>query len=132
LLSDVGAILSTARDSGGVSFIGHRADGVGGNDLRSLALEIRSRVAGQSAVVCVVGGPAGKPSVVVVTTEGARDRGLSAGDLVRTASETLGGRGGGKDDIAQGGGTDASQIDAAITAVEHAVGSRLQSAGAAR
>jgi len=115
VLADVGTIVAGAHDMWGVSYIGHRADGVNGNDLRTLALE--------------VGGTPEKPSVVIVTTEGARDRGLSAGDLVRTASETLGGRGGGKDDIAQGGGTDAGQVDAAIAAVEHAVGHRLQSAG---
>ena len=56
------------------------------------------------------GGTTEKPSVVMVTTEGARKRGLKAGHLVRAASETLGGRGGGKDDIAQGGGTDGSRF----------------------
>jgi alanyl-tRNA synthetase len=129
VLADVASIAAAARDLGGVDYVGHRAEGVGGNDLRTLALEIRSRLQDQPAVVCVVGGGPDKPSVVVVTTEGARDRGLSAGDLVRTASETLGGRGGGKADIAQGGGTDASQVGAALTAVEHAIGDRLQSAG---
>jgi alanyl-tRNA synthetase len=128
--SDVGSIVSAGHDVWGVSYIGHRADGVTGNDLRTLATEIRARVAAQPAVVCVVGGPPEKPSVVVVTTEGARHRGLSAGELVRTASEALGGRGGGKDDIAQGGGTDGSQVDAALQAVERAVGHQLQAAGA--
>ena len=56
----------------------------------------------------------------------ARDRGLKAGELVRSASEVLGGRGGGKDDIAQGGGTDAGRIDDALKAVEHAIGHALQ------
>jgi hypothetical protein len=74
---------------------------VAGNELRNLALEVRNRVADTPAVVAVVGGTPEKPSVVVVTTEAARNRGLKAGDLVRGASETLGGRGGGKDDIAQ-------------------------------
>ena len=106
----------------------HAAPGLAGNDLRSLALEVRNRVADQPAVVAVVGGSADKPSVVVVTTEGARDRRLSAGDLVRVASETLGGRGGGKPDIAQGGGTDGSKAADALTAVEHAIGHTLQSA----
>ena len=63
----------------------------------------------------------------MVTTAGARDRRLKAGDLVRAGSETLGGRGGGKDDIAQGGGSDGSQAAAALTAVEHAIGHVLQS-----
>jgi len=126
-LADVSGIVAAARDLSGIDYIGHRADGVSGNDLRTLALELRSRVQDKPAAVAVVGGPPDKPAVVIVTTQGARDRGLSAGDLVKVASETLGGRGGGKDDIAQGGGTDGSRADDALKAVEHAIGHRLQS-----
>jgi alanyl-tRNA synthetase len=100
---------------------------VSGNDLRTLALEVRNRVAGEPAVVAVVGGQPDKPSVVIVTTDGARGRGLKAGELVRTASETLGGRGGGKDDIAQGGGSDGARVDDALKAIEYAIGHALQS-----
>ena len=125
-LADVGALVAGRQDLSGVGYIAHQADGVAGNDLRSLALEVRNRVADTPAVVAVVGGPSEKPSVVVVTTEGARNRGLKAGDLVRAASETLGGRGGGKDDIAQGGGTDGSRAADALKAVEAAIGDVLQ------
>ncbi len=106
VLADVGSIVATSHDMWGVGYIAHRADGVAGNDLRSLALEIRNRVADRPSVIAVIGGTAEKPSVVIVTTQGARDLKLNAGELVQVASETLGGRGGGKDDIAQGGGTD--------------------------
>jgi alanyl-tRNA synthetase len=122
VLAEVGTIAGKVHDMWGVGYIAHHADGVTGADLRTLALEVRNRVQDRAAVVAVIGGTAEKPAVVVVTTQGARDRGLKAGDLVRTASETLGGRGGGKDDIAQGGGTDASRIGEALTAVEHAIG----------
>ena len=115
-----------ARPVGG-RLLRPRADGVTGNDLRSLALEVRNRVAAEPAVIAVVGGQPDKPSVVIVTTEGARDRGLKAGELVRTASETLGGRGGGKDDIAQGGGSDGARVDDALKAVEYAIGHALRS-----
>ena len=125
-LADVGAIVAGRHDLWGVGYFAHRADGVGGNDLRNLALEVRNRVAAEPAVVAVVGGQPDKPSVVIVTTEGARDRGLKAGELVRTASETLGGRGGGKDDIAQGGGSDGARVDDALKAVEYAIGNALQ------
>ena len=124
-LADVGAIVAGRHDLWGVGYFAHRADGVSGNDLRNLALEVRNRVAAEPAVVTVVGGPPDKPSVVIVTTEGASDRGLKAGELVRTASETLGGRGGGKDDIAQGGGSDGARVDDALKAVEYAIGNVL-------
>jgi alanyl-tRNA synthetase len=127
VLAEVATIAAKAHDMWGVGYIAHHADGLAGGDLRTLALEVRNRVQDRPSVVAVVGGPADKPSVVIVTTQGARDRGLKAGDLVRAASETLGGRGGGKDDIAQGGGTDGSKVGAALTAVEHAIGHRLLS-----
>jgi len=127
VLSDVAGIVAKSHDLWGVGYIAHRADGVSGNDLRTLALEVRNRVQEVPAVVAVVGGSVDKPSVVIVTTQGARDRGLNAGDLVRVASETLGGRGGGRDDIAQGGGTDGARAEDALKAVEYAIGHRLQS-----
>lgn len=127
LLTQVEPILARAHPMWGVSYLGHHAEGLSGNDLRTLALAVRDRVAHTPAVVAIVGGAADKPGVVVVTTEGARQRGLKAGELVRTASEKLGGRGGGRDDIAQGGGTDGSQAEAALTAVEHAIGHIVQS-----
>jgi alanyl-tRNA synthetase len=125
-LADVGAIVAGRQDLSGVGYIAHQADGLTGNDLRSLALEVRNRVADTPAVVAVIGGPADKPAVVIVTTQGARDRGLKAGDLVRTASKTLGGRGGGRDDIAQGGGTDRSRASDALKTVQEAISSTLQ------
>ncbi len=47
----------------------------------------------------------------------ANAKGIKAGDLVRTASKVLGGGGGGRPDFAQGGGRDASKIDAALDAL---------------
>jgi alanyl-tRNA synthetase len=127
VLSDVNSIVAKSHDMWGVGYIAHRADGVAGNDLRTLALEIRNRIQTTPSVVAVVGGPVDKPSVVIVTTEGARDRGLDAGELVRVAAETLGGRGGGKPDIGQGGGTDGARAEDALKAVEYAIGHALQS-----
>ena len=62
-----------------------------------------------------------RPAVVVATNAGARERGIKAGALVRVAAQTLGGGGGGKDDLAQGGGTDASRTGEALGQIDHAV-----------
>jgi alanyl-tRNA synthetase len=127
VLSDVNNIVAKSHDMWGVGYIAHRADGVSGNDLRTLAFELRNRVQETASVIALVGGAVDKPSVVIVTTQRARDRGLDAGELVRVASETLGGRGGGKPDIAQGGGTDGARAEDALKAVEYAIGHALQS-----
>ena len=52
----------------------------------------------------VVGVPADRPVVVVTVNDAGRDRGLAAGKLVGVAARALGGGGGGKPDVAQGGG----------------------------
>jgi len=60
--------------------------------------------------------------VVIATNDTARQGGLRAGELVKVAAQTLGGGGGGKDDLAQGGGVDASKVAEALSKVEHTVG----------
>ena len=72
-------------------------------------------------VVAVTGAAGGRPVIVVATNELARDRGVKAGDLVRVAAQVLGGGGGGKDDLAQGGGQDASRTGEALGALESRV-----------
>jgi alanyl-tRNA synthetase len=63
--------------------------------------------------------------VVVVTNDEARRWGVTAGSLVKEAASVLGGNGGGKDDVAQGGGTDPAKIDEALRRVEHVVGQKV-------
>ena len=93
-----------------VKVVAHRADGAGGGDVRQLALDVRGRLpGGQPGVVVVIGTADGKVSVVAAVNDAARDRGLSANALVGAIGPLVGGRGGGKDDVAQGGGSDASR-----------------------
>jgi alanyl-tRNA synthetase len=70
-------------------------------------------------VVAIIGTASGKPSVVVAVNEAGRATGISANTLVRAASEVLGGKGGGKDDVAQGGGSDASRAGEALVAIRN-------------
>ncbi|MGX5359173.1 alanine--tRNA ligase [Kocuria sp. KH4] len=118
LQAQAGALLDGARAIGPVTALVHDAGEVAGaDDVRALALDLRGRLGRTAAVVAVAGVAKGRPLVLVATTEEAREAGVKAGRLVRTAAQVLGGGGGGKDDIAQGGGQDASQIGAALDAV---------------
>jgi alanyl-tRNA synthetase len=92
------------------------------DDLRSLATQIREQLSRESAVIALFAVVADKPMVLVATTEAARAAGHKAGNLVRTASQILGGGGGGKDDLAQGGGSDATKIGDASAAIRGALG----------
>ena len=87
--------------------------------LRKTVLDIRGRLGDDKPVVVALAGISSddKPMVAVATNESARKLGIKAGDLVRGASKMLGGGGGGKPDFAQGGGADASKIDAALSSL---------------
>ena len=97
-------------------------DGTAADDLRRLVLDVRGRIqGGRPAVVALFTAANGRPLTVIATNEAARERGLKAGDLVRTAAKTLGGGGGGKPDVAQGGGQNPAAIGDAVAAVERLV-----------
>ena len=119
-LSQVGDLAKTAKVVNGISFISSvMADGVSGDDLRKIAIDLRSRE--DKSVVALISSNDGKPVLVVATSEGARSSGVKAGALVKIGSTILGGGGGGKDDFAQGGGTDASKSLEALTAISNAL-----------
>jgi len=123
LLAAAGALASDAPRFGEVRVVAHDAGTVGtADDLRALALDVRGRLGdADPAVVAVAGVANDRPLVVVATNAGARDAGLRAGDFVKAAAKTLGGGGGGKPDLAQGGGSDASAVPAALEGVSAAV-----------
>jgi alanyl-tRNA synthetase len=122
LLAAGGQLAAAATDVAGVNVVAHRADGAGGGDVRTLALDVRGRLApAQPGVVVIIGTVDGKVSVVAAVNDEARARGISANALVRAIGPLVGGKGGGKDDVAQGGGADASRLDEAIALVSREV-----------
>ncbi|MHB1010871.1 MAG: alanine--tRNA ligase [Propionibacteriaceae bacterium] len=118
-LAQAGELATKAVAVEGLKVLAQRV-AVSGNDLRTLALDLRTRL-GSDSVVCLVGGSDAQVSIVVATGDGARAKGISAGTLVGIAAPLLGGRGGGKPDFAQGGGTNGAASAAALAAVVDAV-----------
>ncbi len=122
LLSGGAGLAAAAQDIGGVQVVAHRVDGAGGGDVRTLALDVRGRLPHDApGVVVVIGAADGKVSVVAALNDAAQARGLSANDLVRAVAPFVDGKGGGKADVAQGGGSDTSRLDEALAAVTAAV-----------
>jgi alanyl-tRNA synthetase len=123
LLAAGSRLAEEATQVGPVLVVAHRADGAAGGDVRQLALDVRGRLpGGRPGVVVVIGVADGKVAVVAAVNDEAREQGLSANALVRAVGPLVGGKGGGKDDVAQGGGTDASRVDEALALVEAEVG----------
>ncbi|NBX22956.1 MAG: alanine--tRNA ligase [Microbacteriaceae bacterium] len=119
------ALLREAVQLGAVSAIVDSVDAVASaDDLRGLVTAVRDKVTAEAFVIALGSVIDGKPAVIVATTEGARQAGVVAGPLAKAAADVLGGGGGGRDDMAQGGGTDASKMSDALGAVTHALRSR--------
>ena len=119
-LAQVGDLAKTAQVINGFSYVSAvMTDGVSGDDLRKIAIDLRSR--DDKSVVALISANDGKPVLVVATSEGARSSGIKAGALVKIGSTILGGGGGGKDDFAQGGGTDSSKSLDALVAISNAL-----------
>ncbi len=122
LLAGGAQLAAGASDVSGVNVVAHRVDGAGGGDVRTLALDVRGRLPqGAPGVVVVIGAADGKVAVVAALNDAAQQRGLSANDLVRAVAPHIDGKGGGKADVAQGGGTDTTRLDEALAAVEASV-----------
>jgi len=85
--------------------------------LRDLAIKLRDELGENASVIALAAVIEGKPALIVTANPAAQKQGAKAGDLVRLGSQVLGGGGGGKADIAQGGGTDSSKIADALQAV---------------
>jgi alanyl-tRNA synthetase len=85
--------------------------------LRDLVTKLRDELSNVPSVIAIASVIDEKPAIIVAVSKSAQDKGIKAGELVRTASQILGGGGGGKPDMAQGGGTDSTKINEALRAI---------------
>jgi len=121
-LSDSATLVKNAEAIGQFKLItADMGKGLSGDDLRTVALDLRNRLKG--AVVALLSSGDEKVTLVVAVDESARSAGAKAGALVKIASGILGGGGGGKDDFAQGGGSDFGKTDQALKAIKAALSS---------
>ena len=123
-LVSAGALADKATREGELLLVADLAPaGTSANDLRTLATDVRGRLADRgAAAVALFAENEGAVSFVLALTPAAVSAGLKAGELVKTFLPAIGGRGGGRPDMAQGGGTDPSGVPAAIGALREAVG----------
>ena len=127
VLSSANSLAEGAEQVGSTVLVAAQtSEGVSGSDLRALASEVRGRLGERPGVVALfsVDRSASKVSFVVATTAAARQRGLAAGALVPVFGPAVSGRGGGKPDLAQGGGTEPGGIPAAVAALRTTLAER--------
>ncbi|WP_328608083.1 alanine--tRNA ligase [Amycolatopsis sp. NBC_00345] len=121
VLGSAGKLTDQAQDAGGVSVVAEVVPDVDSNGLRALASDIRGRLGERPGVVALFAPSGDKVAFVVATTAAARDKGIAAGKLVPSFAGAIGGRGGGKPDMAQGGGSNPGGAHQAVTDLRAAV-----------
>ncbi|QEU11970.1 alanine--tRNA ligase [Dermabacter vaginalis] len=118
-------VQSAAVVSGARVLVHDAGEGVAAGDLRTLATDLRARLGeAEASVVALAGESDGRAALVVATNAAAREAGLKAGTLLRDAAAVMNGRGGGKDDLAQGGGGDPALVSAALESITTALRDR--------
>ena len=119
-LAQTGSLAQNFKNIAGFSVLSEQlTDGINGDDLRAIALDLRNRK--PDSIVALISINDGRPILVVAVSDSSREKGMKAGALVKTGSTILGGGGGGKDDFAQGGGTDAAKSVDALAAISQAL-----------
>jgi alanyl-tRNA synthetase len=115
--------VSRAVEVRGVKVLTHRADELERGQLRTLVDNLKQKL-GEGVVVLGSAQPEGKVAMIAGVTPGLTKR-IQAGKLVGAIAKIVGGSGGGKPEIAEAGGKDQSQIDAALKAAAEIVGEML-------
>jgi alanyl-tRNA synthetase len=114
-----GAAVAGPETVAGIAFIGRVLEGVAAKDLRGLVDEGKTQIG--SGVIAYVIGEGGKATLAIGVTDDLKGR-ISAVDLVKIGVAAVGGQGGGgRPDMAQGGGPDADKADAALAAIRAAL-----------
>ena len=103
-----------ASDVKGVKVLTHRADNLERGQLRTLVDNLKQKL-GEGVVVLASAQPEGKVAIIAGVTPALVKR-VQAGKIVGAVARLVGGSGGGKPEIAEAGGKDQSQIDAALDA----------------
>ena len=119
----VAAAFKSAVDHNGYKLVVARLDGLAGKDMRSAWDGIRDAANGEP-VACVIASatPDGKVALLAGATDAAVASGFSAGNVVKAIAGMVGGRGGGRPNMAQAGGSDVSGIDVALEAAKKELG----------
>jgi len=107
----------------GVKVLTHRADSLERGQLRTLVDNLKVKL-GEGVVVLASAQPEGKVAIIAGVTQSLTKR-VQAGKLVEAVAKVVGGSGGGKAEIAEAGGKDQSQIDAALNAAPKMVADLL-------
>ncbi|MFC7364761.1 MULTISPECIES: alanine--tRNA ligase [Bhargavaea] len=111
----LGAILESAQEIGGVSVVAARVEGADGNQLRTMMDELKQKL--ESGVIVLGSAEGGKVTLAAGVTKNIAGKEYHAGNIVRHVAEICGGKGGGRPDMAMAGGKYPAKLDEALQSV---------------
>ncbi len=117
-------MMAGVRHLGSVNILTAQVDGMGANEMKALADNAKSQM--QSGVVVLASNTDGKITFVAMAMPEAVKSGVHCGNIIREVTAICGGKGGGKPDMAQGGGVNAMKIDDALAKVDDIVSAMLK------
>ena len=112
--SQSGDLAAQAVEMNGIKVLAARLDGVDNKALRTMVDQLKERLG--SAAIVLAAGDTGKVTLVAGVTSDITDR-IRAGELVNSVAQQVGGKGGGRPDLAQGGGDNPAALQAALESV---------------
>ena len=115
------ALADQAQDVNGMKVLLSRVDGVDAKALRDMAENLRDKLG--DSVIVLAAENAGKVQLVAAVAKTLTAR-LKAGDVVKAAAQVVGGKGGGKPDLAMAGGADVTKIPEALSAARALIESK--------
>ncbi|GHE22282.1 alanine--tRNA ligase [Halomonas urumqiensis] len=118
-------MLDEAREVGGVKVLSARLEGVSGKELRGVLDQLKNKLGSGIIVLGVGDQDAGKVSLIAGVTDDLTSR-VKAGELVNHVASQVGGKGGGRADMAQAGGNDVAALAAALDSVPAWLEAKLQ------
>ncbi len=116
-------LASQAVEIGGIKVLAANLEGADPKSLRDTVDQLKNKLGTAAVVLAAVSGS--KISLTAGVTKDATDR-LKAGDLLKMVAEQVGGKGGGRPDMAQGGGSEPEKLDAALNSVGEWVRGQLE------
>ena len=118
LSSESGDLLSGIKEISGTRVLAREVGAESPKELREIADRIKEKL--KSGVIVLGSKKAGKALLICVVTKDLNDR-YHAGEIIRRLSEAVGGKGGGRKDMAQGGGSNPEALGRALDSLDHII-----------
>ena len=109
----------TYKEVNGIKVLTSKNDSLSADDIKMTCDNIKDKMQGEAVVIVIASTLDDKITFVASASKEAIAKGVHAGKIIKAVTQLTGGNGGGKPDMAQGGGKDASKIDDALLEVEN-------------